>query len=77
ALCSCPAGYIRIEQSTNVLSLATITTVVCAEPCTTDADCRVKEYDERFGEWGQYRCTPTSTGQSFCFDPRNAVFTPP
>ncbi|MEL6545402.1 MAG: hypothetical protein AAFQ82_12300 [Myxococcota bacterium] len=76
-LCSCPDGLVRVEQETSVISLATIKTVVCAAPCTTDADCRVREYDERWSEWGQYRCTPTSTGQSICFDPRNQIFLPP
>lgn len=81
-LCDCPPGLFRLPQDTVIENpvgdgiLATIKTVICAAPCTTDADCRTREWDDRWEEWGQYRCTQTDSGNSFCFDPRNQVFVP-
>lgn len=52
---ACPAGYTMEEVVTNAAG-STITSRSCLKTCETQADCRWRQWDSRFDEWGQYEC---------------------
>lgn len=57
---TCPAGS-HLEQGVTEAAGLTITTKSCLQICTTQADCRWRQWDSRFDEWGQYQCVPADS----------------
>lgn len=73
---SCPDPFIRTSNRAVVdvgFGSATIDIVFCLKPCTTDSECRVRQYDGRFDEFAEYRCVTNTIDDSevsYCVDNR-------
>ena len=74
---SCPAPFIlsrTVETASfGTLGSADIEITFCLKPCTTDSDCRVRQFDDVFDEFARYTCTTgTIDGVSrrYCIDDR-------
>jgi len=70
---SCPAPFV---QSTDVRTTSgvTVTTMLCAEPCDGQNDCRWNAVEAASSPWagecGQWQCAPDDDGVNVCLDPR-------
>ncbi len=68
---SCPSGY-HLEETVTEAAGSVITSRSCLATCSSQADCRWRQWDDRFGEWGQYQCLPSTSdpGVGVCQDVR-------
>jgi len=60
---ACPDGY-KLEETVTNAAGSTITSRSCLKTCQAQADCRWRQWDARFSEWGQYQCLPSKSDPS-------------